>query len=119
MEKKITKRETINAMLAEEVIASNEVYVNFLNHELELLDKKSANRKPTKNQEANVALKADIKAVLDGVEGGMVATDIVKALDADVTVQKISALLSQMVKAGEVVKTIDKRKSVFSLPSVA
>ena len=117
MEKKITKREVINTMLADEAIASNEVYVNYLNHELELLDKKSSNRKPTKTQEANVTLKADIKAVLKGVEGGMVATDIVKALEADVTVQKVSALLTQMVKSNEVVKTVDKRKSVFSLPN--
>lgn len=117
MEKKITKREVINTMLADEAIVSNEVYVNYLNHELELLDKKSSNRKPTKTQEANVTLKADIKAVLKGVEGGMVATDIVKALEADVTVQKVSALLTQMVKSNEVVKTVDKRKSVFSLPN--
>jgi hypothetical protein len=44
----------------------------------------------------------------------MCATDIAKALD--VAVQKATALLTQMVKANEIVKNIDKRKSFFSLP---
>lgn len=114
MEKKITKREVINAMLAEEAIQANEVYVNYLNHEIELLDKKSANHKPTKNQETNVAIKADIVKVLEDVEGGMSATDIAKAVD--ISVQKATALLKQMVEIDKTVnKTIDKRKAVFSI----
>lgn len=114
MEKKITKREVINAMLAEEVIQANEVYVNYLNHEIELLDKKSANHKPTKNQEANVAIKDAIADVLANAESGMSATDIAKAVD--ISVQKATALLKQMVEIDKTVnKTIDKRKAVFSI----
>ena len=115
MEKKITKRQVINAMLAEEVIKANEVYVNYLNHEIELLDKKSTTHKPTKTQEANAVLKEQIKAILANAEGGMCATDVAKALD--VAVQKATALLTQMVNAKEIVKNIDKRKSFFSLPN--
>ena len=113
MEKKITKREVINAMLAEEVVVANEVYVNFLNHELELLDKKSSNRKPSKAQEANVAIKDNILAVLTESEAPISATEIAKAVD--ITVQKASALLRQMIDANVVVKTIDKRKTFFSV----
>lgn len=113
MEKKMTKREVVNAMLAEEAIVANEVYVNFLNHELELLDKKSSNRKPTKNQEANASLKEGIVNVISEVNAPMSATDIAKALD--ITVQKVSALLKQMVDAKTVVKTVDKRKAFFSV----
>ncbi len=113
MEKKMTKREVVNAMLAEEAIVANEVYVNFLNHELELLDKKSSNRKPTKNQEANASLKENIVNVISEVNAPMSATDIAKAVD--ITVQKASALLKQMVDSGVVVKTVDKRKAFFSV----
>ena len=113
MEKKITKREVINAMLAEEAIVANEVYVNFLNHELELLDKKSSNRKPTKNQEANVTLKENIVNVLAEAEAPMTATEIAKAVD--VTVQKVSSMLTQLKDDNKVVKTFDKRKAFFSV----
>lgn len=114
MEKKVTKREVINAMLAEEVIQANEVYVNYLNHEIELLDKKSANHKPTKNQEANVAIKNAIADVLANTEGGMSATDIAKAVD--ISVQKATALLKQMVEIDKTAnKVIDKRKALFTV----
>lgn len=114
MEKKITKREVINAMLAEEVIASNEVYTNFLNHEIELLNKKSASHKSTKTQEANVVIKDNILEVLANAEEGMTATDIAKAVD--ITVQKASSLLKQMVENDKTAaKTMDKRKALFSV----
>jgi len=114
MEKKVTKREVINAMLNEEVVKANEVYVNFLNHEIELLDKKSANHKPTKNQEANVAIKNAIADVLANAEGGMSATDIAKSVD--ISVQKATALLKQMVEIDKTAnKVIDKRKALFTV----
>lgn len=113
MEKKMTKREVINAMLQEEVVKGNEVYVNYLNHEIELLDKKSSSHKPTKNQVANEALKDNIKAFIGEAEEPVTATDVAKGLD--ITVQKVSALVKQMVDSGVVVKTIDKRKAYLTL----
>ena len=113
MEKKMTKREVINAMLQEEVVKGNEVYVNYLNHEIELLDKKSSSHKPTKNQVANEALKDSIKAFIGEAEEPVTATDVAKGLD--ITVQKVSALVKQMVDSGVVVKTIDKRKAYLTL----
>lgn len=114
MEKKITKRQVINAMLAEEVIKTNEAYTNFLNHEIELLDKKSSSHKPTKTQEANVFIKDNILEVLTNAEEAMTATDIAKAVD--VTVQKASSLLKQMIEDDKTVaKRLDKRKALFSV----
>lgn len=68
--------------------------------------------KPTKKQEENTAVKAQIIEFLRGVERakcGEAATAI------GISGQKCSSLLSQMVKAGEVVKTEEKRVSYFSL----
>ena len=114
MEKKITKRKVINAMLNEEVVKANEVYVNYLNHEIELLDKKSASHKPTKNQEANVVIKNAIADVLANTESGMSATDIAKAVD--ISVQKATALLKQMVEIDKTAnKVVDKRKALFTV----
>ena len=89
----------------------------FLEHELELLSKKnSADKKPTAQQTANEAVKT---AILDGLEDGKVytITDIIKTVPecADMTNQKVSALVRQLVDADLMVKTVDKRKSYFSI----
>ena len=56
-EKKITKREVVEKMLADSNIASNEMFKAYLENELELLKKKSENRKATKNQTENAEIK--------------------------------------------------------------
>ena len=121
-EKKITKREVVEKMLADSNIASNEVYVAYLKNELELLKKKSENKKATKNQTENAEIKEVILEVLAKMSNGGRATDImnaVKATDtekyATLTNQRVSAILKQMVEEGTVVKTVDKKVSTFSL----
>ena len=120
-EKKITKREVVEMMLADSNIASNEVYVAYLKNELELLKKKSANRKVTKNQTENAEIKEVIIDVLDRMGKGR-AGEIqlaIQAIDkekyATLTNQRTSAILKQMIDEGTVVKTIDKKVSTFSL----
>lgn len=118
MANKITKREVINAMLANEVIAGNETYVAYLKNELALLDKKAANKKATATQKENVGIKQVILEVLSTKSGTV--TDLMKA-NAELGAlsnQKISALMRQLVESGEVVKTVDKKKSIFSLAKV-
>lgn len=120
-EKKITKREVVEKMLADENIASNEVYVAYLKNELELLKKKSENKKATKNQTENVEIKKVIIEVLSRMGKGRAgeiqlavqATD--KEKYAALTNQRTSAILKQMIDEGTVVKTVDKKVSTFSL----
>ena len=120
-EKKITKREVVEKMLADSNINSNEVYVAYLKNELELLKKKSENKKATKNQTENVEIKEVIIEVLGRMGKGRAgeiqlavqATD--KEKYATLTNQRTSAILKQMIDEGMVVKTIDKKVSTFSL----
>lgn len=120
-EKKITKREVVEKMLADSNIASNEVYVAYLKNELELLKKKSENKKATKNQTENVEIKEVIIEVLGRMGKGRAgeiqlavqATD--KEKYATLTNQRTSAILKQMIDEGTVVKTVDKKVSTFSL----
>ena len=120
-EKKITKREVIEKMLADSNINSNEVYVAYLKNELELLKKKSENKKATKNQTENVEIKEVIIKVLGRMGKGRAgeiqlavqATD--KEKYATLTNQRTSAILKQMIDEGTVVKTVDKKVSTFSL----
>jgi predicted Rossmann fold nucleotide-binding protein DprA/Smf involved in DNA uptake len=115
--KKLTKRDHYNTLLALEEVKSNAKLVEFIEHELELLDKKnSADKKPTAQQTANDIIKS---AILDNmVEGKMYTiTDIIKSVPecAELTNQRVSALVRQLKDEGKVVRTEDKRKAYFSL----
>ena len=116
MANKITKREVIKMMMNEEVVKANSTYVAYLENELALLHKKAQNKKATKTQEQNVGIKATILEVLATIGSGTV-TDIQNGNEELSTLsnQKVSALVRQLVESGEVVKTTDKKKSIFSL----
>ena len=116
MTNKITKREVIGMMMNEEVVKANPTYVAYLENELALLNKKAQNKKATKTQEQNVGIKATILEVLATIGSGTV-TDIQNGNEelSALSNQKVSALVRQLVESGEVVKTTDKKKSIFSL----
>lgn len=117
MEKKVTKREVINEMLADVTVKANEKWVNYLTNELALLDKKSANKKPTKTQEANESVKDTIVNVLAENGGKMTVTQIIASgkFEPLTSPQKISALLKQLIEAEKVVKTVEKKTSYFAV----
>ncbi len=92
----------------------------FVAHELELLSKKnSGEKKPTAQQTANEAMKI---AIAEGMTPNRLytITELVKEIPecADLTNQKVSALVRQMVEAGTLVRTEDKRKAYFSIAEV-
>lgn len=112
---KVTKKEMFEMLKGVAGVAENADMVAFIDHEIELLNKKSANKKATKTQEENVGIKAEILNVLTA-DGATVSeiqakSDVLSALSN----QRVSALLRQLVESGNVVKTVDKKKSYFSL----
>ena len=114
MANKITKKEMFTMIKAQ--VKDNAEMVAFIDHEIELLDKKASNKKATKTQEANIGIKSTILAVLEGGKS-MTVTEMQGASVelGELSNQKVSALVRQLVEAGEVVKTIDKKVSRFSL----
>jgi len=82
------------------------------------LEKKSgAERKPTATQVANEGFKSAIVDFLGGVSAPQTVTDILKGVPAlaGFSNQKVSALMTQLVNSGAVVKSTDKRRSYFAL----
>jgi len=113
---KITKAQKFAMLKAIPAVAENAMLVEFIEHELELLAKKnSAEKKPTAQQTANEGIKT---AILNGMESGKAyaVTEIIKSVPecADLTNQRVSALMRQMVESGAVVRTEDKRKAYFT-----
>ena len=111
--KKMTKREMFEMIKANHNLSADEIA--FIDHELELLAKKnSAEKKPTAVQVANECIKADILA---GMEVGKkyTITDLMKSVDAcaELSNQRVSALVRQLVADGSVERTEEKRKAYF------
>ncbi len=117
MEKKITKVDRFNQLMALDEVKADADLVAFCEHEIELLQKKSASKKPSKKNEENEVLKTKIVEVLDTFKNGATVTDILNASEdfSGMSNQKISALVRQLVLDGTVVKTTDKKKSIFSV----
>ena len=90
----------------------------FLNHELELLDRKNTvDKKPTATQMANEGIKADIKAFLDTHKGEkFTVSALMKSVPsiAEASNQKVSSLVRQMVLDGQADRIEDKRKAYFT-----
>ena len=111
---KMTKRDYFKAIMEKYPLTDAEKA--FVEHELELLAKKnSAEKKPTAQQ----ALNEDIKsAILAGMSPNRLytVTEIQKEIPecAELSNQRVSALLRQMKDDKVIVRTEDKRKAYFS-----
>ena len=82
----------------------------------QFVKKNSAERKPTANQVENQGYKADILAYLGTVERATI-TDLMKAIPslAELSNQRVSAIVRQLKDSGEVVREEIKRKAYFSI----
>ena len=116
MSKKITKREKFEMLRNIPAVAQNEMLVEFINKELELLNRKnSGDKKPTAQQLINASLKDAIMKTLVKNGGMMTITDIQKATAelADLSNQRISALVRQLKDEVKVERIEEKRKAYF------
>ena len=116
-EKKITKREIISRMLADEVILANADYVAYLKHELELLNKKAEKKGKSDEELAETErLKSLVVSALQKVGKGTVS-EIQKADEelAELSNQKVTSLLGTLKKEEVVIRATENRKTVFYL----
>lgn len=116
-DKKMTKRDYFNELLTIAEVKANKSMVDFINHELELLEKKNASKSSaeTKTQKENASIKENL---LNEMESGKKYTisDMQKELACckELTNQKISALVRQLIVDGYIKRVEDKRKAYFS-----
>ena len=115
--KKVTKKERFATLLTFAEVQSNPEMVEFIQHEIELLEKKnSTERKPTAKQMENDTIK---DAILEVMTVGTLytITDLIKTVPecADLNNQRVSALVRGLVQAKLVVREEIKRKAYFRL----
>ena len=122
-EKKITKREKYEMLLG--MVEGNDMLTEFINHEIELLTKKSGSgsAKRDEEQESFFEVIRDILAECADVKGmqcGTIAKDERAASfewkdGKETSSQRVSAMLKKLVDKGDVIKVTDKKVTYFRL----
>lgn len=113
--KKMTKREMFEQIKAKYALTADEQ--KFIDHELELLAKKNVNKsgekKLTAKQKENETYKAEILEIISAE--AHTVSEILKLgnFPEDMTNQRISALLKQMLTDNKVARTEKDRKAYF------
>ena len=112
MANKKTKREFFGEI--REIVKENTELVEFIDHELELLDKKTS-AKSTKVNTEQVELMEKIVDALKEIGRSVTISELQKenAEMAEYSNQKLSAMLKKLVDNKRVTKMIDKKKSYF------
>ena len=116
MANKKTQRAFFNDIIALAEANNRADIVEFAQGRIAVLNRKSASRTPSKNQELNETLKTVIVDTLRTIGSGTVTT--IQNANAELggySTQKITALVRQLVEAGTVIKTVEKKSSIFSL----
>ena len=90
--------------------------LDFINHEVELLAKKSGKTGKTKVQKENEVLIEQVLDELATMDKPMTVTELQGASEflAQFSNQKLSALLKKLVDAERIDKTVEGKKSYFS-----
>lgn len=111
--KKMTKKEYFEILKG--IVGDRQDLVDFINREIELLNKKSSRTAPTKTQIENENIKSIIIDTLKALDRPVVITELQEANPelAIYSNQKISALLTQLVNANIITREVDKKKAYF------
>lgn len=117
MSKKLTKKQMFEQILAHTVDPTERT---FIEHEIELLDNKSAKngtKKPTKEQEANLALRGSIVSYLTEVDERMTITEMLRDIPAcsGLSSQKVTQNVKRLVEAGDLVRVEEKGTAYFAI----
>lgn len=117
MATKKTKKDFYNELLEIEVIKGNEDMVNFINHEIELLSRKRVSGTLTKTQIENEKIKEVIVNTLTDLGKFVTISELQVANEelSNLSNQKISALLKQLVDSKVINKQVDKKKAYFGM----
>lgn len=113
---KMTKREMFEMIKG--VCANDTRIVEFCEHEIELLNRKSSKNTQTKTKIENESIKVAIVNALTEIAKPVTITEMqeLNTEMANYSNQKLSALLRQLVENDKkVVKTINKKKSYFTV----
>lgn len=113
----MTKTEMYKAIEAR--VSDNQEMVDFIEKEIARIQKRNSYKstKPSKKQVANQGYQEVLFGVLGEADAPMTIADIKGAIPdfAEFSTQKISALLTALIKDGKVVRTVEKKVAHFAV----
>lgn len=120
--KKPTKKEMFTKILSLEAVKADAELTEFVEHELELLANKNI-RKPSEKDKAKTENDARLRsAIVNEMEMGKAYTadQLIKvcptlSVEPDLTAQKVTVLMRDLVDDKSVVKYTEKRKTYYKL----
>jgi anaerobic ribonucleoside-triphosphate reductase len=116
----MTKREFLTMIINGTV---NEETINYAKDEIEKMDDRNKNRKPSKKvterkQQDEIDRELILEFLRKSIEP-MKTSDIIESIesfkDKEYKVQKITALITPLVKEGKVIKTVIKKGTYYSI----
>jgi hypothetical protein len=114
--KKLTKKDRFNQLLEIPAVQADTELVAFIEHEIELLSNKNKadNKKPTAKQLENEALKIELLNYME-VDTLYSISDFQKQVEAcaDLSNQKIAAVLRQMKDNDKTVEKVEDKRKVY------
>ena len=123
MNTKLTKKEKFAMVVAIvkgiEELENKDMLVDFLNHEVELLDKKSGSSKLTKVQKENITLKNELYVAMLEFDKPVTIAEFKEESNSELaflSTSKLSALLNQMKDEPNprIVRVEEKKRAYFS-----
>ena len=116
---KMNKFEMVMEILVNGEFDNKDLLIEFVQHEMDLLAKKNSTgtvRKPTKTQIENEKYVAMIEEILLDKEPRTISDiQAENEILAEMTNQKMSALLKKLVDSQKVVKFVEKKKTYFQI----
>lgn len=115
--KKLTKKEMFGEARELAIANGREDLVAFIDHEIELLNKKASTSKESQTQKENLVIMDKLYNELANMDRAVTISEFQANSEYASTLsnQKISALFKKMKEAGKIVKTTEKKKSYFSI----
>lgn len=110
---KLTQKELYTEIL--EKVADDELHTEFIKYQIEMLNRKTANRSAKTDSEENIALMQNILDIMGN--DSMMIKDIVKAFAERGTIytpQKITAMMSKLKNNDKVIETVEKNVRYFT-----
>jgi hypothetical protein len=113
--KKLTKKEKYGMVL--DYIQDNEMLKEFIENEINLLNKKASSTSKTSTQKENEDIKNKIYALLKDSKKQMTITEFQNTYEEFSTTkysnQKLNALFTQLKNENKIVRIQDKKKTYF------
>lgn len=113
--KKMTKKDFFKELRG--MVADRQDLVDFIDHEIGLLEKKSSKSSETKTQIENKGIMQDILTALKEIARPVTITELQSESETlkEFSNQKLSALLKKLVESGQVKRITDKKKTYFAI----